>query len=439
MKKLVLLLVLPILVNAQRININGAVATNPVTSGIVADFDFTSQSSVITAGNKSVSITDAIGSVVSSQATQSLAPIYSASGGPGNCGYASFTGTQTLTGALLTSSTSFTVIIIKQASASQTSAGQYGAFANGASAAAYGWTDNYSGTNCGALFTNVSDLSSPNLVAYPLMWEMVAFSHSPTHTKNYNTNGIWALPGSNPTANPLTPTTSHTIGNSFATNLFLGGIARIIVYNRMLTDAEMQSVFNWGHVRYNLPYPVSYISGGDSISSLPGGGTIAYPILTYQNYYPTKYINYYQTAVPGLTSQNVLDSIHLVTDRIKQGVINIYTVMIGHNDVGVISLATTKSNLAAIGDAVRAAGGKCIFATLLYSTSYTNATCDTYNTYIKTLVSLGHADAIWDANQCPNLIDPTNTTYYVDGVHPTLLGEQLLAANLEPIFVNFLP
>ena len=214
-----------------------------LVSGAIADFNFANQSSVTTSSSRITQIVDGIGSVVSSQATAINQPTYNTSGGPNNSAYASFNGSQTLSGSLLTSSTNFTIFIVKRlSSAGGTSA--LGIFQNGTASNGYAITDNLSGNGgvgqiSGVTYPSVSAVGGLDFYCNPNRWEIVVVSHSSGITYCYNSLGHKYLTGVS--TNPVTPTTSHNIGTSgiTSTGSFVGDISRILVYNTQLTDAQI--------------------------------------------------------------------------------------------------------------------------------------------------------------------------------------------------------
>jgi lysophospholipase L1-like esterase len=246
-----------------------------------------------------------------------------------------------------------------------------------------------------------------------------------------------------PAGNPITPVTSHTIGtNNGATGFywFVGDMERILLYNRQLSDAEAQQNCNWLVYEYALSLPALVCNQGDSIL-FGAGGTPNCPTEVATQLLPTNYIYIFNQAVSGTSS---IDCVNNLTTQVlnlyQPKVKNVYYLMIGHNDVanGSVTPAQYIANIQNIGNQVRAKGFKFIMMTILYSASYTNATCDSYNTLIRSGWT-NWADALLDANQLPNLINPTNLTYYnADGIHPTSLGSQQIATALEPIIQSFL-
>lgn len=56
-----------------------------------------------------------------------------------------------------------------------------------------------------------------------------------------------------------------------------------------------------------------------------------------------------------------------------------------------------------------------------------------YNTLIRASVVAGDADAVVDLDAVPELSDPANLTYYVDGIHWALAGATVAAATLDPV------
>lgn len=415
--------------------VTNATITLPVISGLITDFDFSKRSSlVITSTNKISQITDQVGSVTSSQATSANQPIFHSSGGPANNTYAEFDGGQTLTGALLTSNTAFTMVFVRRVSSSIDSGANSGLFQNGTTNG-YSWGD-FQGWVSGAYYNGVSSIPGPFFYTIKNKWEVVVMSHSTGNTRTYNTLGTFIAP-QRTDLDPNTPTTSHTIGDANGMADYTGDIERILLYNRQLTDAEVITITNYLCARYNLPLPWVYNSGGDSIPSTAGGNfALSFSRYALQGMIPTYPTYLAQTAVPGRESISVLDSLNIeVINTYQPRVKNVYSLMVGHNDItGTFSsIDSLLSRDAQICTRVHNKGYKVILMTTLYTTFYASSITDTINNRIRAHWHTMGADTLYDIGAKPHFSNPSNTTYIFDGTHLTILAAKEVAADLEPI------
>lgn len=116
---------------------------------------------------------------------------------------------------------------------------------------------------------------------------------------------------------------------------------------------------------------------------------------------------------------------------------NIYTVMIGRNDLTSLGTTTWLTNLAAHLDSMRSAGFYVVLCTILPSTSVGfNAPRNTANTELRLWTTSGatipgkHADAICDFDTTSMGPDAaaSDVGLYSDGTHPTAAGQVILEA-----------
>ena len=98
------------------------------------------------------------------------------------------------------------------------------------------------------------------------------------------------------------------------------------------------------------------------------------------------------------------------------------------NDIilGGASEATARENMRALIAQGRASGWRVLFATTTPRTAGGQVECANINTYFRTHPSEHDGLVDWAADS--HLSDPTNTTYYQDGVHPTAAGAVILAS-----------
>jgi hypothetical protein len=410
----------------------------PSISGLVTDFDFSDPTTVqVISGNVS-QITDKVGAVVSSQGTSGNRPTFLNDGTINNKSFARFSGSQSLSGALLGATGDHTIIVLHRAATKITSPRYgFGVFNNGTSSNGYGFVISQTadtGLNNSGGFYPGSAIAYSNNYYTDTRWNIGIVSHS-TNNYIYNTAGALMLLSA-PTNTLATPTTGHSIGASFfgSMNAYNGDISRILVYNRQLTDTEARSLCAFFTSAYALSIPSQNIYGGHSKMTGQGGSiglpnTIK-PNLITDNYYFFDYL----TNQGGRTVANVVTNLTSeVLNRYRASTKNIYALWIGHNDLAAaISGTTVYNSIVSLCNTVKAAGFKIIIFTETYTTAFANTQVDVMNGLIRTNYAT-FADSICDVNNITNLIDPTNTTYFSDGIHLTQAAQNEVATLLKPI------
>lgn len=400
----------------------------PAISGLVMDFDFSKGSSVVTASGKVASITDQTGSVVSSQVTPTLQPTYTNNTGAGNNGFATFTGTESLTGGLITASTNLTMYIVRRVSTGSTIGDNMGVFQNGNGSTGYGWGEFLASSNSdtsGMYYAGVSSLPCQYAITNNNRWEIVAMSHSTGNSKSYNTLGSINLP-TRQDLDPITPAGGHTIGGVAALNKFKGDITRILLYTRQHTDNEVTTICSYLQSRYALALPTHLVTGGDSITATAQGSLINnWPTYTLKGLLPTKYLYLQQTGVSGRVTDDIIANLTAeVLSQYQPKVKNIYCLQIGHNDMNNGTAIGCYNNIVSILSSVKAAGYTTVLNTLLNTAAYANSRIDAVNTMLRANAST-ICDVFIDINLRTNLLDPTNITYYFDQLtHLSYLGAQ---------------
>lgn len=221
------------------------------------------------------------------------------------------------------------------------------------------------------------------------------------------------------------------------------------LWDRALTDAELrQSVAAQASQNSTVGVAVTgdtddriYVAEGDSISG--GNGPECYPFLYGAHDSPAVIGTVW--AVGGSSLANLVTRAPLVDAVIppnKNGRTFLLSVLIGANDLAAYPGASDAaaasayaSALAAYCDARRAAGFKVVVCTIL---PRTNATHNTRRALVNAQIVTWagtHADAICDfaadATMGPDAA-ASNTTYYSDGLHPTVTGYGLLEAIIRP-------
>lgn len=406
----------------------------PLTTGLVADFDFSNASTTAITNHRLTAITDANSNIVSSQSDTTKQPIYHLNGGAGNNAYATFNGSDILSGANIDTSSSYTLFIVRRVNAS--SGVNAALFQSGsASGNGFGWVD-YEQSSGGYKFSGgFPAAQAPNtfFTSYNRN-EVVVLSHSHDSTAQYNISNVKFVP-SGRTSNPTSPSGGHNIGYYNFAGITKGTFdaTRIILYNRQLSDSEVATVNAFLKTRYIIKPPYNYIGDGDSIT-FGTGGEPNYVTECGIDLTPTQNMYVRNTSLSG---QNINDILTYLTARVvnyyQPGVKNVYSLMIGRNGLESTSPDTIYNKIKTVASRVHAAGYKFIIMTMLYTTNVSepNTLVNTFNDKIRADHSF--ADGFLDANQITNLTDPTNTTYYADGTHITSAGAQLIANQLETI------
>lgn len=395
------------------------------------DFDF---ATAVNSSGKITSITDSVNGTISSQSSPSLQPIYSPDGGINNIPHGVFNSGMKLIGdVLMPSADNVTFFVIRKMLSAPT--GFNGFFGNG-DGNGYGLIDNSNDNRKAGLLPNQTTYDSLENSLVTGLWTIeVGTSSRVTNSRNFKYN-VFGVKNSSaiPSNTFATPTGFHTIGNQPTTNNSENAIQRVFGYSRVLNDGEIRSVSEYISQTYNLPLPTIVITEGDSITASG----------TYPNYIWSELLseslNYYvyNNAVSGSKTSDIINlRLTDLVERYDARVENIITLMIGHNDLAAnVPVNTIWDNINTICNDLRDAGYKIILQTVLISNIETGSPSKMteltdLNNRIRTM-GTGIADVIVDSYNIPELLDPSNTTYYVDGVHPTnptgsnLIGDLLL-------------
>lgn len=412
--------------------------------GLITDYDFTNPANVVTSGGKITQITDAkSGSVATQGNTARQVPYEQPGSGLSYGNYDQINDTYLSSNQVLQSGTDFTIVGFGQMAANTISSGATqpasflynGAFSGGNTG--YGLchqTGGQSGRNSGLFFGGIVTTNALQYFAPLGQDEVIVGSHSSGSTKFYDANGD-SLALTNSTANPITPSGGHFVGENVAGfQAFNGRMYRTLMYNRQLTDAEVKRLVDY----FKPKKPNLVVFGGDSKMTDTGGA----PNTPVQSLWGTMPDNYYymrNTAVPGRGTVALISGLPTeVQPLYKSGVKNVYAMMIGHNDMsGGSSAATIYANILIIVNTVKVYGFKVIVCTDLPSTidSGWPGVKAAYNASILAGASANDYVAVNTA-AIPQLIDPTNTTYYADGTHPTAAAATLMAALISPAIVS---
>jgi lysophospholipase L1-like esterase len=415
-----------------------SLTTTPTIRGLVEDFDPARADLVTTSSGNVTQVIGAVAGTVSSQSDSSHQPTYATSGGPGNKPFFSFSNSY-LTGGLVLTGIEFTIYVLRKVhSASSVT----GVFYNGGSNDGYGFADgNVDGPYAlpGGYYQGSTALAAHGMREYLDKWEVYAISHSAGVNKFYNSVGLLSFDYNPPSTNPNTPTGQHYIGYIPAQSYYTGGIGRILICNVQHSDTEVASIMDYFSKHYTISRPLVIHQIGDSISAGLGVAK-SYPDQELdQMQTDGYYVNFNNQAVSGRTSANCLTGFPTeVVAKIAPSVQNIVQMMVGHNDLAtIISPSVIYNNISAMIADARAAGPnvKILLMTPLISTNETGditkmATWISLRNLI--IANTARADLVVDMQELTSMTDPSDTTRYQDGVHPTILGAAEIAAFIAP-------
>jgi lysophospholipase L1-like esterase len=227
--------------------------------------------------------------------------------------------------------------------------------------------------------------------------------------------------------------------NFSGTDPFNGDLAAVMFFDRQLSDAEVATQCKFLYRKNVLDLPAHVIFGGDSKMTALGGAPdapdqLATLLLTDSIYFYLK-----NTAVSGRVIADVMTNLpDEVLTPYQSDVVNVYAIMIGHNDL--IAGRTTSAiytDIATLCQAIQDQGYKVIIMTDLYATVGSNSDKDIINANIRANWAT-FADAIADTNALPNAATPSNTTYFSGGIHPTSLLGTDIANLLKPLIEGLL-
>ena len=179
---------------------------------------------------------------------------------------------------------------------------------------------------------------------------------------------------------------------------------------------------------------VALFAEGDSITAGNHTGNVSYATKMAQSPYAGAFYTVVDNAVGSSTVAIMAARAAALDARLPTGgKKGILTVMAGINDY-LMAPAVVLTALASYLDARRAAGWTVVVCTLLPDTADAGANTfrNTMNTTIRTWAGV-HADAVCDMGADATMggdSAPLDTSLYLDGLHPTLLGHTNLAAAL---------
>ncbi len=246
-------------------------------------------------------------------------------------------------------------------------------------------------------------------------------------------------------------TTSVAATNLPAANWVLGAdlhgtITQALVVQHTLSDGDNDSLIAWLTAnpapRY-CPSEVSFVGvSGNSIAR--AGAIFSVPIaqswamLTQQTLDATQPVNLVNTAISGdqiVHQRSVYTSIlepFVDVARVKNGIV----LAAGTNDIATLghSGPTTLADQYASADLAIADGSQPFVCTILprnpggvFDVATFNTAANYYNSHLRS-EAIGRGYRLIDFAAISQAADPTNTTYYSDGIHPTIALHALMAA-----------
>ncbi len=421
--------------------INELVATLtpfPVIRGLVEDFDPARTDLTTLSSGKVTKITGAISGISSSQTDINHQPAYSYSGGPGNKPYFSFSNSF-LSGGLILPGTEFTIYVIRRV---DNIASVTGVFYNGGSSDGYGFADgNVDGAYVlpGGYYQGATALAAHGIREYPRKWEAFAISHATGVNKFYNSVGLLPFNYNPPATNPNSQTGQHYIGYIPAQSNYTGGIARILICNVQHSDAEVAAVMDYFSKHYTIARPLVVHQVGDSISAGLGIPKSYPDQILDQLQADQYYASLNNKAVSGRTSANCLTGFSTeIVGNVAASVKNVVQIMVGHNDLASnIDPSIIYSNITAMVKEAQTSGPnvKVLLMTPLISSNETGDTGKMLAWNILRgliLTNTAAADLVVDMQALTSMTNPSDTSRYQDGTHPTLLGASEIAAFIAP-------
>ncbi len=113
----------------------------------------------------------------------------------------------------------------------------------------------------------------------------------------------------------------------------------------------------------------------------------------------------------------------------------IYICMAGINSIGTVSEADMKTQLTSIVTTMQAAGAEVTLLTILPAVGISDETKrQNVNSWL--VAGSSGADNVVDLRNVTGLTDPSDTTYFSDGVHPTSAGEKIIG---DTVFAQLFP
>lgn len=406
--------------------------------GLVEDYNFADTAKVTVASGKAAQIVGSVSRSVLAQSDTTKQPPLAVDG---SINYADFSNKQFLFSELLFPEGQFTAFALIKRTAKSDAYSTYFAIGDGNG---WGFSDSDASTNCpdALLFPGVTLINSETIITVsPQKWVM----HSVVGNSGVKSGPCDPYGNYSNTLNSTmsAPSNYMSMGTGDQSKDVNTYISRVVVYNKVLTDAERKIAHKIisNDAGATLVLPVNIQTEGDSITAPQS--FINYPEKIY-DYYITNGINSYvkNNAVSGSKTTEVLDRINNVVSRYDDRVTNIFTLMIGFNDLNQgtaqFNTSITMARVIDICQRVRKVGYKVVVQTVLNNaTSGTQTRINDFNSRLR-INYTEFADALHDAQAIPHAADPTNTTYYSDGTHPTAVLAQEIADSLRAVITTII-
>jgi len=418
----------------------------PSVANLAHDFNFGNIASMVVDSSGKISqITDAVGGVVSSQATDNNKPVLQSFGGGANKPFAVFNGAQYLVGPVLSGVQECTIIIIQKNGGFDPTTypgnGIQGSFQNGKSDDGYGIVSftasgrNWFARAIGCYVPNNAEMPTDIPAVASTNWNAFTLGVNKSASQTFKFYDVLSsyhqLAGGGWGADP---TTQHSIGSGFGTK-FVGGIQRILFFNRELLQTEIKQINDYLIAYYQLEKPNHLVFIGDSITWPGAFASGNYPEYIFNSLRINKFLTFSNKALPGEQSTGILARLTTdVLNHYNSGVKNIFYLQIGHNDLNNMLF----ERIVSICKQCQEVGYKVIIATVLPTSAMTTETMDSLvNTKIRNTWAQ-FSDALCDIASLPNARDPNNTIYYTDGTHPTESLAHEIAIAVQPTIERLL-
>jgi hypothetical protein len=223
-------------------------------------------------------------------------------------------------------------------------------------------------------------------------------------------------------------------------------LAAMALYPFALTDAQVRQAVSALKARVAKSQTVVmqnvYVAEGDSISDTNFSNTTThYPGIFVANSSPKMVGACYAVSGSSISNLNArAASVDAIIPAVTGGRKFILSVLCGTNDLTGTDAASFLTSLAAYCDARRAAGWKVVVGTILPRSDAGAATFNSRRATVNAAITSSwvgvHCNAVADfaadATMGPDAA-AANTTYYLDGVHPTNAGQTILESIIRPV------
>lgn len=245
------------------------------------------------------------------------------------------------------------------------------------------------------------------------------------------------------------PATVNQVGGTYGgSGAFTGGMADVMLFDRVLTASERRRVMLYLADAYGIELETQYrmVVLGDSIAQGQGLGTGERLLGRLLGYAATGILDGtkwsgFNGAVGGNGTWDVITGNINACDHFADGAVNVALIWAGTNNNSLTSVDVALSDIAEALAEVRARNGYAILMAMLPTEAGSEAFRVPYNAGLAALAEADTEGTVlyFDGDAlAPDLYDTTPTswsTYYQDGLHPNAAGiaylAPLLAAEIE--------